>query len=94
MSTGTDVRRLGMLSAFPRPGLLLCVLGSSGSRRRTDGCRILLERRTGVCSSSKNAHVANGSFRSAQAIVVVSSAAVASAGCFIFTAGSLNGSSS
>ena len=37
------------------------------SRRRTDGCRILPERRTTVCSSSNVAHMVNGSSRSAQA---------------------------
>ena len=94
MSTGTDVRRLGILSAFPRPGLLLCILESPGSRRRTDGCRVLLERRTGVCSSSKDAHVANGTSRSAQTMTMVSSAAVASASCFVFATGSTNQSSS
>ena len=94
MSTGTGVRRLGLLSASPRQGLPLCVLGSSGSRRQTDGCRILLERRTAVCSSSKDAHVANGNSQSAQAVVVVSSAAVASAGYFVFAVGLSNGSSS
>ena len=45
-----------------------------------------------VCSSSKDAHVANGSSQSALAIMaVVFSAAVAFAGCFVFAAGSLNG---
>ena len=94
MSIGTGGHRLGILSAFLRPGLLLCILGSSGSRRRTDGCRILLERRTGVCSSSKDAHVVKGSSRSALTMVVVSFAAVAYADCFVFDVCSSNGSSS
>ena len=71
---------------FPRPGLPLRALGSSESRRRMDGCRIFLERRTDICSSSKDVHVANGSSRSAPAMAVVSSAAVTSAGCFVFSA--------
>ena len=87
-STGTGVRRLGILSTFPRPGLILCALGSSESRRRPDGGLIFLEQPTGICSSSKDAHVANGSSRSAPAMAVVSSAAVASADCFVFAAGS------
>ena len=67
----------------------------SGSRRRTDGCRILPERRTTVCSSSSyKAHVVNGSSRSAQAVAAEASAVAASIVCFAFAAGSSNGSSS
>ena len=64
------------------------------SRRRTDGCRILPERRTTVCSSSNVAHVVNGSSRSAQAVAAEASAVAASIGCFIFDVGSSNGSRS
>ena len=94
MSTGTGIRRLGISSAFTHPGLLLYALGSSGSRRRTDGCRVLLKQRTGVCSLFKDAQVANSCSQSALAMAVVSSAGVASAGCFVFAAGSSNGFSS
>ena len=43
-SIGIGVCRLGILSSCPRPGLLLCASGSSELRKRTDSCRILLER--------------------------------------------------
>ena len=64
------------------------------SRRRTDGCRILPERQTTVCSSSNVAHVVNGSSRSAQAVAAEASAVAASIGCFVFDVGSSNGSRS
>ena len=61
MSIGISVCRLSLVSASPCSGLLLCVGGTSESHKRTDGCRILSERRTTVCSSSNEAHVVNGS---------------------------------
>ena len=66
------------------------MFGESESRRRTDGSRFLPNRRTCVYSSSRDAHVANGSSRSPQAMAVVFSAAAASNGSLGFTVGSSN----
>ena len=47
-----------------------------------------------MCSSSNEAHVASGSSGSAQGVAAEASAVAASIGCFVFAAGSSNGSSS
>ena len=94
MSIGIGACRLGLLSVSPCSGLISYASGPSWLRKRTDGCRILPERWTAVCSSSNEAHVVNSSSRSAQAVAVVASVVVASIGCLVFAAGSSNGSSS